>query len=461
MSDLAPPLRSCHVLVCGAGIAGIATAWALSRRPGIGPVVLLERDAPLSLTSDKSTECYRNWWQGPGDDMVRFANRSIDLLETLATTSDNAPRLDRRGYLYLSADPAMVGTLADIASESEALGAGPFRQHDHEAAHYRPGCHHGFADQPTGADLLEGSALIRRHFPYATSSACVALHVRRAGTLSAQQLGMLMLEQARAAGVALIRGELAEVAVAAGAVHGVSIRQDDGVTTLRCEHLVNAAGPYFKAVGEMAGLTLPVVCERHAKLTFADRDAVFPRSAPLSIWCDPTVLPWDEEERTLLAESPETRRLTEPFPAGVHGRPIGMGDTAMLYWTYEGEVEEPRYPVRWDPHYPEILMRGMSVMVPGLACYRQHIPAAYVDGGYYAKTPENRPLIGPTGVRGLHLMGAFSGFGIMTAMAGGDLLADHLSGAPLPSYAAALSLARYEDAGYRSSVQGAATSGQL
>ena len=35
--------------------------------------------APLSLTSDKSTECYRNWWPGPGDAMVRLMNRSIDL----------------------------------------------------------------------------------------------------------------------------------------------------------------------------------------------------------------------------------------------------------------------------------------------------------------------------------------------------------------------------------------------
>jgi len=48
---------------------------------------------PLSLTSDKSTECYRNWWPGPGDDMVALMNRSIDLLEEEARESGNVFRL--------------------------------------------------------------------------------------------------------------------------------------------------------------------------------------------------------------------------------------------------------------------------------------------------------------------------------------------------------------------------------
>src|SRR5256886_11256899 len=44
--------------------------------------------SPLSLTSDKSTECYRNWWPGPGDDMVALMNRSIDLLRSEEHTSE-------------------------------------------------------------------------------------------------------------------------------------------------------------------------------------------------------------------------------------------------------------------------------------------------------------------------------------------------------------------------------------
>ena len=46
----------------------------------------------------------------------------------------------------------------------------------------------------SGADLLLDPALIHKHYPYITDRAVAALHVRRAGWLSAQQLGMYMLE---------------------------------------------------------------------------------------------------------------------------------------------------------------------------------------------------------------------------------------------------------------------------
>ena len=83
---------------------------------------------PLSLTSDKSAECYRNWWPGPGDAMVAAMNRSIDLLEELARESGNVMRLNRRGYLYATADPARVPALVRAADEAAALGAGPARR---------------------------------------------------------------------------------------------------------------------------------------------------------------------------------------------------------------------------------------------------------------------------------------------------------------------------------------------
>ena len=93
-------------MICGAGIAGISAAYHLAARHGIGDVLLIEERSPLMMTSDKSTEAYRNWWPGPGDAMVRFMNRSIDLLEELAGLSDNVFHLNRRGYAFLTADPA-------------------------------------------------------------------------------------------------------------------------------------------------------------------------------------------------------------------------------------------------------------------------------------------------------------------------------------------------------------------
>src|SRR5882757_8880076 len=118
-----------EIVICGAGIAGIAAAYHLAVKQGMRDVVLVEQGAPLTLTSDKSTECYRNWWPGPGDSMVAFMNHSIDLLEQLAHASDNRIQLNRRGYLYVTGDPAKIPLLQRAAEEAASLGAGPLRIH--------------------------------------------------------------------------------------------------------------------------------------------------------------------------------------------------------------------------------------------------------------------------------------------------------------------------------------------
>src|SRR3972149_2664420 len=103
--------KTAEIVICGAGIAGIAAAYHLAVRRGVTDVVLVDERPALSLTSDKSTECYRNWWPGPGDAMVGLMNRSIDLLEDLARQSDNVFHLNRRGYLYATARADQIDSM--------------------------------------------------------------------------------------------------------------------------------------------------------------------------------------------------------------------------------------------------------------------------------------------------------------------------------------------------------------
>ncbi|MBX3049795.1 MAG: FAD-binding oxidoreductase, partial [Anaerolineales bacterium] len=93
--------RRAEVVICGAGILGISAAFFLTKL-GLRQIVLVDPQAPLTLTSDKSTECYRNWWPGPGDAMVALMNRSIGLMEEMAVQNGNLFNLNRRGYLYVS-----------------------------------------------------------------------------------------------------------------------------------------------------------------------------------------------------------------------------------------------------------------------------------------------------------------------------------------------------------------------
>jgi glycine/D-amino acid oxidase-like deaminating enzyme len=449
-------------------------------------VVLVEQGAPLSLTSDKSTECYRDWWPGPGDAMVALMSRSIDLLEQIAHETGNRIQMNRRGYLYATADPARIPLLRQAAEEAAKLGTGPLRVHGPPADHqppttneeltdsrrssfvirrssYIPAPAHGFAGQPDGADLITDPVLVRELFPYLTEKTVAVLHPRRCGWFSAQQLGMYLLEQAREHGVRMLRGEVIGVDTVGGRVRGVQVTTQRGTSTIATPRFVNAAGPLLPSVGRMLGLELPVFSERHMKISFNDHLRVVPRDAPLLIWLDEVILPWSQEELEALAADDETHWLLGTFPAGVHCRPEGQGanTSLLLLWNYDLAPVEPTFPVAVEEYYPELALRGMAVMIPGLAKYFDRAPKPYIDGGYYTKTRENRPLIGPLPVEGAYVIGALSGYGLMAACAAGELLAAQVTAAPLPRYAPAFLLARYNDPAYRTLLENWGDVGQL
>ncbi|HQY91950.1 FAD-dependent oxidoreductase [Caldilinea sp.] len=454
-----------EVVICGAGIAGIAAAYHLAVKQGVRNVVLVDERPPMTLTSDKSTEAYRNWWPGPDEAMLRFMNRSIDLLEQLDDASGHRLRLNRRGYLYATGNPAHVPALVESAKQAARMGAGSLRVHAGNPADpaYVSGNAEHWRDQPDGADLFLDPALLRRHFPYLNSDALAALHARRCGWFSGQQLGMVMLERAKAAGVRLLAGRVEAVETPGGRVRSVRVAGAGGVEEIATTQFVNAAGPLVNKVARLLDLDLPIFSELHLKMALEDRRGVIPRDAPLVIWEDAQRLPWDEEERAALAESEATRYLLAEFPGGVHFRPEGSHDaaTVLLLWAYHLEPVEPHLPVPIDPEFAETALRGMTTLAPGLAVYLEKLPKSYVDGGYYTKTRENRPLIGPLPVEGAYVIGALSGYGLMAACAGGELLAAHLVGAPLPEYASAFLLSRYADPMYQKQLAAWGATGQL
>lgn len=452
------------VVIIGAGIAGIAACHALIQA-GAGKVALIERDSPLSLTSDKSTECYRNFWPGPDDAMASLVNDSIDKLQQLTEASGNRFQLHQRGYLFATARQQELDVLQNQALENQRYGGGALRCHQQSSgggSAYKRSPKSGFDTTLDGADFVTDKKLIENHFPYLAGDTVAVLHMRKCGVLSAQQLGMYLLEESRRLGANFITGDFISSQTSGGRVSSVEIHTADGLIELKTEALVLASGPYLKSTAALAGTQLPVVVEKHVKISLADKLGVIPRDAPLIIWNDPTDLSWTAEECEVLAESPDTKFLTETFPAGVHGRPVGAGDQVYLYWTYDCEVmDEPIFPIEPVPCYPEILLRGMARMVPGLNAYFDPMPRPYVDGGYYTKVADNRPLIGPLDVPGTYVCGAYSGYGIMASCAGGDLLASHLMGGDLPEYAGAFTPGRFDDAGYLEKIAGFMASGQI
>ena len=454
-----------EVTVVGAGIAGVSAAFHLAVRERLHGVVLVEAGDPLALTSDKSTESYRNWWPGPGDAMVAFMNRSIDLMERIERESGGRIRLNRRGYLFATAEPARAAELHALGLEAQSLGAGELRVHDGSASDpdYLRSPVHGFEGAPAGADLITDPALIRAEFPCLDPGVVTVLHARRCGWLSAQQLGMWMLERARECGVELVRGRVTGVDTRGGRVRAVSVAGPGEVMHIATDRLVLSPGPHLAGLARELGIDLPVVCERHLKMSFRDTEHAVPGDAPMLIWTDPVVLPWSAAERAELAAHDETRWLLEPLPAGVHGRPEGTPGEhwLLMLWTYDTEPVAPVFPIPVDERLPEVALRGWSRMLPSLERYFTRLPRVIVDGGYYTKTPENRPLVGPLPVEGAYVNAAWSGFGIMGACAGGELLAAHVCGTPLPACAAAFHPSRFDDPGYLGAFADAGAAGQL
>ena len=453
-------MSSADVVICGAGMAGAAAAYHLAVRQRVRGIVLVDEREPLTLTSDKGTQAYRNWFGGPGDAMPRFINRSIDILEELSAESGDTFRLGRRGYLFVSASDEGRERLHREALDITALGAGPLREHPGAHA-YVPSPVAGFAGVPTGADFITDPALMRREFPYLTPDAVAMTHVRRAGWLDAVRLGRWLIEQAVAHGARVVRDRVEGVEVESARVRTVRLASGARIET---RTFVVAAGPKLPEVGRMLGLDIPVFHELHGKMVFQDTLGVVPRGAPMAIWSDPVELPWTKDERRTLSASSDRRWMVERLPGGVHMRPRDdeHGTTLMLIWTYDSEPRPFEWPPRFDPWYAEILLRGVARMVPGLAAYFGTGDSGYVDGGYYCKTRENRPLIGPLPVDGAFVIGALSGYGIMSSHAAGELLAAHVSGATLPGYAPAFLPSRYDDPAYRALLASwDARSGQL
>jgi glycine/D-amino acid oxidase-like deaminating enzyme len=417
-----------ELVICGAGIAGAATAYHLAVKHRQRGVVIVDEREPLTLTSDKGTQGYRNWWPGPDDTMFRHVSRSIDLLEESAITCGNAFRLSRRGYLFATASESQATTLEQTARTVSAFGMGELRIHRDLSA-YDPGPAEGFLGLPTGADLLLGDAA-RRALPYLMKETVAALHVRRAGWFSGLALGSWLLEQACAAGARIRHDRMTAVDTSGGRVTGVRLASGERIAT---DRLVVAAGPQLPQVARMLGAELPIVQELHAKLTIRDPKRAVPRDAPFVIWTDPMTVGGKQ------------------LPGGVHVRPVDLvhGDELFLIWTLDTEPREFAWPAAHDAGYGALVLEGCARMVPAL---RASIPDAHtgmVDGGYYCKTPENRPLIGPMSFGGAFVVGALSGTGLMSAHASGELVANHVMGAALPDYARWFLPSRYDDPEYR------------
>ncbi|MEM7536086.1 MAG: FAD-binding oxidoreductase [Chloroflexota bacterium] len=460
--------KSADVVICGAGIAGVATAYYLAQQQGIHNVLIIDKHPPLMQTTAKSGENYRNWW--PSNVMAQFMNRSIVLMDALADQSGNVFNMERRGYVYVSCNSGM--DIHGYIDHHRQLDIGPIRTHagvDGRDTLYTPPTNQGYKNEPDGADILVNSELIQQVFPHLTHDAQVVIHARQGGAISAQQLGVYMLDEAKTLGVQEVRGEVVAILHDAQGVSAVDVVVDGMRERIETRAFVNAAGPFASHIAAMLDIDLPMSSVLQQKIAIRDVHSVIPRNAPFTIFMDSQHLEWSDQERAELASDSVLSHLLDEFPGGLHIKPEGGEDSEWikLGWAINRTPEDPL----WEPpimeEFPDLMLRGASRLVPGLRHYVERLPKPVVHyAGYYPRTEENLPLIGPMdplgNIKGVFIVGALSGFGTMAGCAAGELAAAWVAGqTEMPSYTKPLSLARYDEPGYLDSILGTQLDGQL
>jgi len=461
--------RSAEVVICGAGMAGVCTAYWLARA-GMHGIVLIDCQFPLTLTSDKSAETYRVWWPGETNtDKFGLLDRSVSLIEGVVKESNGTLQMMPCGHCHVTMTAEKAAMFRSQVAAYATLDQGPVRIYDSrstsQAADLSPGSEPPGA-HPSGVDLVLDGRIFRESFSYLSADVRAIIHDRRSGFFSGHTLGMYLREKAKDLGVQEVRAKVVAVDQDSRGVCAVRTARGDVIQTRR---FVNASGPFVRQVTSLLQVDIPVETGMWEKMVIADYLGVMPRSAPVLVLHDRQRLAWSQEERDLWTADEGYRWFLDELPEGVYMRPEGgLGSQGFLIgWAYnecpfEVEVDrtgqsgrtgagaacEPRWEPQLSPEFPDLALHAAAKMVPGLAAYYGRLHLMMHDGGCFVRTRGNIPLIGPIGVEGAYVV-QHDGM-VMAGCAAGELCAAWVTGSSsLPPYARGLSLQRYKDGAAR------------
>lgn len=424
-------MKTTNITICGAGIAGIATAYYLAVKYAQKNIILIDKNQPMSLTTSKSGENFRDYWPQPC--MTALTRHSVNLMKVLADESDNALKMRYSGYDFVS----------------ESVGREIF-----------PADHLDDPDYQDSLSRITGNKNIQATSPYLGESIEQLVHINQAGAIDVHALGSLLLSKARRAGVKLVQATV-EVIESHPGGYKLALSGNPDMTSLETEKLVLTPGPFIHELADMLGIHLNVENILQRKFIIPDVQNIIPRDMPFTIFADQQHLQWNDEERDLIKDDPEYHWLLNEFPAGLHIKPEGAGNI-KLGWAFNRTAESPQWETADDFDFPNITLRGASRFIPALQPYVDDVPTPIVQfSGYYTRTPENLPLIGPLEIEGLFTVSALSGYGTMAACSAGELCADWMMGAELPEYSRYFHPDRYGDDALMDEINCVSADGQL
>ena len=415
------------IAICGSGIAGVATAYYLLEREDNVEVILIDKYQPLSFTTSKSGENFRDYW--PQECLQQFASQSISLMKKLLDKyGDTSFEMVNSGYDFIS--HSKEKSIFGVASESE------FNNDIEE---------------------ITNSETIQTEYPYLDSSVQKIVTIKKAGKIDVYALGSLLVRESKKKGANYVTGEIQ------------SIKKEDGKFQLlldskeciNADMVVIAAGPFINHVANMLGLQFLVSNTIQRKFVIPDPLNIIPRNMPFTIYADSQFLDWSDDEKTFFSSEEKYGWLLEEFPGGIHIKPESAG--IKLGWAFQKDMCNPSWDIPGFELFPQVVLKGASRFIPQLIEYETEIPTPLIEyAGHYTRTKENLPLIGSTKMENVYVVGALAGYGTMSACAAGELCSTYiLDDMELPNYATYFHPERYQNPKICEEIKLMVTDGQL
>jgi glycine/D-amino acid oxidase-like deaminating enzyme len=415
------------IAICGAGIAGVATAYYILKLRKDCKVILIDKNQPLSFTTSKSGENFRDYW--PEKNMRQFVSDSIELMKELrAEYGEESFEMKNSGYNFISHN-----------IDNPIFGSG---------------------DKENSTSYLEeftNTAAIQKDFPYLDKKIEKVVRIKNAGKIDVYDLGTLLLREAKKMGIVQVEGEILNIEKNESKFKVLL----DSKKSIDADKVVIATGPFLNTIAKMLGLEFPISNTLQRKFIIPYPNNVIPKNMPFTIYADPQYLDWSTEEKEFFASDEKYKWLLNKFPGGLHIKPETEG--IKLGWAFQTEKSEPSFEIPSFEFFPQVVLKGASRFIPELSNYENNIPTPLIEyAGYYTRTKENWPLIGQTEIDNVFVVGALAGYGTMSACAAGKLCANYILGEnELPSYAKYFHPSRYKNEAIQREMSELDSDGQL
>ncbi|WP_103068256.1 NAD(P)/FAD-dependent oxidoreductase [Aquimarina sediminis] len=416
------------VAICGAGIAGVSTAYYLLKKNKNFDVILIDKNQPLSFTTSKSGENYRNYW--PQKCMQALAKHSIELMYELQKEYGlDAFDMINSGYNFVSHNKEKsIFNITDIeAFDNEILET-------------------------------TDSNIIQKEYSYLDKEIKKIVTIKNAGRIDVNAMGTLLIREINKRGGVFYDSEIVDISEVK---KQYQIALNSGENLL-VDKVVIAAGPFINQIANMLGVNFAISNSIQSKFIIPDPKKVIPKNMPFTIYADPQYLDWSEAEKAFFTSEKGYNWLLNRFPGGIHIRPDTEG--IKMGWAFQVKDEKPNWDaIKSIDFFPNIVLKGASRFIPKLIEYENNIPSPLIQySGYYTRTKENWPLIGPTKAHNVFVIGALSGFGTMIACGAGELCASYiLNETNLPQYHTHFNPNRYTNASVMREIEMIDSDGQL